>query len=101
MAELKIKCEQPEFIRHLFQDALRERIESLEKGIQRTQQRLQEFETKYELSTIEFLRRFANDEIQHRLDLEFDEWIGESRMLTTLQDKLYLLKGVEFFDEIN
>lgn len=98
MAELKIKCEQPEFVRHLFQDVLRERIEGLEKGIQRTLERLQEFENKYELSTVEFLNRFANDEIQHRLDMEFDEWIGESRMLTTLQDKLYLLKGVEFFD---
>lgn len=98
MAELKIKCEQPEFVRHLFQDVLRERIEGLEKGIQRTLERLQEFENKYGLSTVEFLNRFANDEIQHRLDMEFDEWIGESRMLTTLQDKLYLLKGVEFFD---
>lgn len=98
MAELKIKCEQPEFVRHLFQDVLRERIEGLEKGIQRTLERLQEFENKYELSTVEFLNRFGNDEIQHRLDMEFDEWIGESRMLTTLQDKLYLLKGVEFFD---
>ncbi|WP_449419677.1 hypothetical protein [Phormidium nigroviride] len=98
MAELKIKCEQPEFVRHLFQDVLRERIEGLEKGIQRTLERLQEFENKYELSTVEFLNRFGNAEIQHRLDMEFDEWIGESRMLTTLQDKLYLLKGVEFFD---
>lgn len=98
MAELKIKCEQPEFVRHLFQDVLRERIEGLEKGIERTLERLQEFENKYELSTVEFLSRFANDELHHRLDMDFDEWIGESRMLTTLQDKLYLLKGVEFFD---
>jgi ribosome biogenesis GTPase A len=98
MAELKIKCEQPEFLKLLFQDTLRDRIENLEKGIKLTRERLVEFEIKYQLSTVEFLRRFANDEIQHRLDRSFDEWIGESRMLKTLQEKLDLLKGVEFFD---
>jgi hypothetical protein len=98
MAELKIKCEQPEFLKFLFQDTLRDRIENLEKGIKLTRERLEEFEIKYQLSTVEFFRRFANDEIQHRLDRSFDEWIGELRMLKTWQEKLDLLKGVEFFD---
>jgi|GEM_PF-2083840 hypothetical protein len=41
MAELKIKCEQPEFLKFLFQDTLRDRIENLEKGIKLTRERLE------------------------------------------------------------
>jgi len=47
---------------------------------------------------VEFLRRFAKDEIQHRLDRSFDESIGELRMLKNWQDKLDLLKEVCFWD---
>lgn len=49
-----------------------ERLRSLKTGIRRTEERIQEFETKYQMPTEEFLRRFENDEFQHRLDMEFD-----------------------------
>jgi hypothetical protein len=38
MAELKIKCEQPEFLKLLFQDTLRDRIGNREKGIKLTRE---------------------------------------------------------------
>ena len=62
-------------------------MQRLEDGIRRTEQRLKKFETKYQMTTEEFLRRFENDEITHRLDMEFDEWIGESLMLDSLREK--------------
>lgn len=44
------------------------------------------------------MRRFENDELQHRLDMEFDEWIGESWMCKSLQEELEEIRGIEFLN---
>ena len=43
-----------------------------------------------------FLAKIAGDELQHADD--FDDWIGESRMLARLREKLAGLQGVERAD---
>jgi predicted DNA-binding protein YlxM (UPF0122 family) len=96
MAELKIICEEPDSVKQLIEEAVSQRMASLKDGIRRTEERIKEFESKYQMSTEEFLRRFENDELQHRLDMEFDEWVGESRMLKMLREKVDRLKGIEF-----
>jgi intein-encoded DNA endonuclease-like protein len=96
MAELKIICEYPDSLKQFIEEALSKRIASLKEGIRRTEEHIKEFEGKYQMSTEEFLRRFENDELQHRLDMEFDEWIGESRMLKGLQKEAGNLRGIEF-----
>ncbi|MGB3205831.1 MAG: hypothetical protein WBB28_12645 [Crinalium sp.] len=63
MGELKIICEHPESLRQLIEEVVMQKLRSLEDGINRTQERLKEFENKYQLSTEEFLRRFENDEL--------------------------------------
>ncbi|MCH8289860.1 hypothetical protein IH992_01980 [Candidatus Poribacteria bacterium] len=57
----------------------------LQAGIRRTEHRLREFETKYGLSSTEFLRRYENDELQETLDSI--EWIGEYRLLERMREK--------------
>jgi hypothetical protein len=52
-------------------------------GIRRTEERLRFFESKYQLFTAEFINQYENDE--HPETLDFDEWIGEARMLQRLQ----------------
>lgn len=42
----------------------------MEAGIKRTKERLQEFETKYQFLTAEFIRRFNNDELAHSFDCD-------------------------------
>jgi predicted DNA-binding protein YlxM (UPF0122 family) len=96
MAELKIICEEPDSVKQLIEEAVSQRMASLKDGIRRTEERIKEFESKYQMSTEEFLRRFENDELQHRLDMEFDEWVGDSRMLKMLREKVDRLKGIEF-----
>ena len=96
MGELKIICEHPESLKDLIEEVVAQKLRSLEDGINRTQERLKEFEAKYQLSTEEFLHRFENDELQHRLDMEFDEWIGESWMLKRLKQKAEKLRGIKF-----
>jgi hypothetical protein len=94
MAELKLISKYPDSLRQIIQSALSERLYSIEAGIKRTEERLQEFETKYQLSTGEFIRRFNNDELPHSFD--FDEWIGESRMLAHLREMKEAIEEVKF-----
>ena len=94
MAELKLRSKYPDLLRQIIESALSERLHSIEAGIRRTKERIQEFETQYQLSTAEFIRRFNNDELTHSFD--FDEWIGESRMLAHLQDKKTAIEEIEF-----
>jgi hypothetical protein len=94
MAELKLRAKNPESLKRIIQSALSERLQSVNAGIQATQERLQEFESKYQLSTEEFITRFNNDEFSHNFD--FDEWIGESRMLTHLQQTKESIEEIDF-----
>jgi hypothetical protein len=65
-------------------------------GIKRTEERIQEFETKYQLSTKEFITQFNNDELSHNFD--YDEWIGEARMLAHLQKTKESIEEIDFVD---
>jgi hypothetical protein len=94
MTELKLISKHSGSLKSLIEGVIIEALRSTEAGIHRTEQRLQEFEQKYQLSTVEFLHRYENDEYQETLDL--DEWIGESRMLQRLQEKADRLRGIEF-----
>jgi len=94
MTELKLISKHPDSLKQIIQSALSERLHSIEAGIKRTEERLQEFETKYQLSTVEFIQSFNNDELLHNFD--FDEWVGESRMLKHLQDKKEIIEEIEF-----
>ena len=49
----------------------------LKAGVHQTEQRLKEFECKYQMVTQEFVSRYESDEREETLD--FDEWIGEFR----------------------
>jgi len=94
MAELKLRAKNPESLKRIIQSALSERLQSVNAGIKATQKRLEELENKYQLSTEEFLTRFNNDEFAHSFD--FDEWIGEYRMLTHLQQTKESIEEIDF-----
>ena len=96
MAELKLRSKDPDSLKRIIQSALSERLQSVTAGIKRTEERLQELETKYQLPTEEFITRFNNDELSHSFD--FDEWIGESRMLAHLQQTKEFIEEIDFVD---
>lgn len=94
MAELTLVSNDSGSLKLLVEGAISEALRLTETGIQRTEQRLREFEEKYKMSTQAFLHCYENDEMPETLDL--DEWIGESLMLQRLQDKANRLRGIEF-----
>lgn len=78
----------------LIQAALANEVRLLETGIRRTARRLSKYETKYQLSTREFIHSFEANELDETLELI--EWIGEYRMLGRLQEKIEILRGIRF-----
>ena len=50
MAELTLRSKDPDSLRRIIQSALSERLQSVKAGIKKTEERIQEFETKYQLS---------------------------------------------------
>lgn len=96
MTELTLVSNGNRPIRSLVEAALTNEYQELLQGLQKTQDRVYSFEKKYKMTTDEFLRRYAEDEFQHSFD--FDEWIGESRVLTHLSEKAETLRSIQVAD---
>ena len=94
MSELTLISSHKRQLKPLVQAALENELRLLEAGIRRTEKRLSQFETKYRLSTAEFIRKYENDALDENLELA--EWIGEQRMLTHLLEKRETLREVRF-----
>src|SRR5258706_9814030 len=94
MATLALISSRESPIQALVEAALANELRLLEVGIQRTEQRLSEFEQAHHLQTAEFVTRYENDELPETL--EFAEWIGEYRLLTRLRDKAETVREIHF-----
>jgi hypothetical protein len=94
MTELTLVSTYQHPLKPLVEAALANELRLLQAGSQRTEQRLNEFEEKYQLSTAEFIRRYEADEFEETLD--FAEWIGEYRLWEKLLEKIDILQGIQF-----
>ena len=96
MVELTLRSPRQHSLKPLVLGALQNELRLLQAGIQRSQQKLQEFEARYGFATDEFLRRYENNQMEETLELA--EWIGEYRMLERLKEKAQTLQEVQFAD---
>ena len=96
MTELKLVSHHPASMKPIVENALIGALHSIEEGIQRTNQQLHVFESRYRLTTEEFIQRYENDEVQETPD--FDEWLGEYRMLQGLREDAERLRGIQIAD---
>lgn len=94
MSQLTLVSTSQRPLKPLVEGALSNELRSLEAAIRITECHIGEFETKYRMSTAEFIRRFENDEIAESPDL--DDWIGEHRLLERLREKAQALKEIAF-----
>jgi hypothetical protein len=96
MNELKLVSQHPDSLKPVVEGVLAEALRSVEAGIQRTYQQLHVFETRYHLTTEEFIQRYEDDQFQETPD--FDEWIGEYKMLRGLREDADRLRGIQIAD---
>jgi len=94
MAELTLVSPSQRPLQPLVEGALQNELRLLEAGIRRSEQRLQEVEARYGLSTADFIQRYENDELEETL--EFAEWIGEYRLKERLLEKADILRAIRF-----
>ena len=94
MTEITLTSTYRRPLKPLVEAALANELRLLEAGIKRTEHRLNEFETKYQLPTDKFIRNFENDEFAETL--EFSEWVGEYRLLERLREKASIIRGIKF-----
>jgi len=94
MAELTLISSSQHPLQPLVEGALQNELRLLEAGIRRSAQRLQEFEVRYGLSSVDFIQRYENDELEETL--EFAEWIGEYRLKERLLEKADILRAIRF-----
>jgi len=85
MTDIRLISKRNRQIKPLVEAALVNELRLLETGIRQTEERLQEFEKKYQMLTQDFISRYENDEFEETMD--FVEWIGESRLLKCLKEK--------------
>ncbi len=94
MEELTLVSSYRRPLRPLVEAALQNELRLLQVNIKRTEQNLSNFETRFGLSTTEFIQRFENDELPETLD--YVEWIGEYRLLMRLHEKAKALREIRF-----
>ena len=78
-------------------DALRVEENRLDYALQLGQNKLDSFEKKYCVSSETFLKEWTAEQLVGK-DLEYVEWAGEAKLSLRLQERLAIIKGLEYVD---
>jgi len=97
MLQLEIKSDAPdlEIVQNLVRAAIDSEIKNLKRSIGRTNKLLQEFETKYQISSDLFLSNWTAEDLEGRDD-EYVSWAGEIKIKQRLTNALQKLEGIEY-----
>jgi len=80
-------------LKPLLESAIQTEVKVLALGLQRTRERLLEFERRFGMTSVDFEHRFSARELDESLD--FIEWMGEIKTLRLLEDQQRALQGVQ------
>ena len=97
MLQLEIKSDAPnlEIVQNLVRAAINSEIKNLKRSIDKSNKLLQEFETKYQISSDLFLSNWTAEDLEGRDD-EYISWVGEIKMKQRLMSALQKLEGIEY-----
>jgi hypothetical protein len=96
MTVLTITSERNDHIEPLLTSAIAAKLRMLEIGLRQTQARLAAFEQASKMSTADFIARYARNDIAETLDTL--EWLGEYRLMQSIQDEVDALHALRFND---
>jgi len=86
----------PIALRSLLEAAMSVQLRVIKTGLRRTERRLQNFESQYNMSSEEFYQRLTQDRIEETLDTM--EWAGEYQTLLRLRQQHEMLKEARIAD---
>jgi len=93
MAEILIKGNKPESIMPILDSAIRNQLKLLKTSINKTKLRISSFEQKYNMSSEQFVQKIRGGMDDDNLD--FVEWIGETKILKRLEEEYNELEGLQ------
>lgn len=94
MTELTIISSSEVSLQPLIESAIANQLRVLAVGMRQAQHRIHAFEEQFGMTTADFVRRYANNEISETLDTI--DWLGEYRMAQRIQEKIDTLKEIRF-----
>jgi hypothetical protein len=94
MTDVRLVSEGNRELKPLVEAALANELRLIEAGLKQAENRIRAFERKYQMAMNEFLSRYENDEIEEGGD--FDEWIGEIRLMQRMEEKAETIRGIHF-----
>jgi hypothetical protein len=97
MTTIYIDAQQSRETRHLVQSAIEGEIGRLELALTSARRRLLPFETKYNVSSEQFISTMSAEDLEGQDD-EYVQWAGEYRLWQRLQEKLKQLREIEYRD---
>lgn len=92
MAEIAIRTGKPESIMPVLDSAIRNQLKLLKTSINRTKVKISSFEQKYNMPTEQFLQKM--EEGMNEDNLDYVEWIGETKILKRLEEEYRELEGM-------
>ena len=93
MAKILIKGNKPESIMPILDSAIRNQLKLLKTSINKTKLRISSFEQKYNMSSEQFVQKIREGMDDDNLD--FVEWIGETKILKRLEEEYNELEGLQ------
>ena len=66
-------------------------------ALQLGKKKLESFEMKYGVTSEIFLKEWIAEQLAGK-DLEYIEWAGEARLASRIQERLTIIKGLEYVD---
>ncbi len=90
--EIRVSSDASVPIKPLIESAIQAELRMLDLAVERTRNRLLDFETAYGMASKDFENRFKRGDIEESLD--FIEWAGEFKTFKMLNDQREALLGV-------
>ena len=92
--KVTITTDEPVALRPLLESAVRTELRMLDLGLERTAERLRQFEEQSGMDSDEFMRRYRTGKIEESLDTI--EWAGEVETRVILEEQRKALQELRF-----
>lgn len=95
MIKLQIKSDTKDNVLDIIKTAILAEIKRLEIGLQKTNKQIEKFESKYNVSSEIFQKKFTAENMK-KGDEEYIEWAGELEIREKILTDIKGLKGIEY-----
>ncbi len=94
MAKLHIMSDNAKIV-PIIQAAITAQLKRIEIGLRKTEQEIQQLETKYQISSEQFLESYAAEDLDGGDD-EYISWMGELKLRQRIREELQALQNIEY-----